>query len=164
MLNQDRLRDESGSSAIEFALVAPMVIALLFGTVEVGAMEMMSVNLDAAVTKAARLIRTGNAARAGSGQAFASQICASMSDTAANCTARLAFSVSKFTTFANAAQAAAAVPNGSFDAGGPGDIILIKATYTWPMILPLYGGEFTSSGASRAVLSAGTAFKNEPYQ
>jgi Flp pilus assembly protein TadG len=148
---------------MEFALLAPMLIALLFGTVEIGVMEMMSTNLDAAVLVAARMIRTGDANRATTASGFVSQVCANMSDSLANCTARLAVSVSTFSSFASVQQAATSAPDGSFNGGGPGDIILVKATYAWPLILPFYSGGFQSQGPTKAILSTSTTFKNEPY-
>jgi uncharacterized membrane protein len=109
------------------------------------------------------MIRTGDPNRATSAPTFAAQVCASMADSAANCAARLAVSVGKFSSFGSVSQAASSAPNGAFDGGGPGDIILVKATYAWPLILPMYGGGFTTQGATQAVLSASTTFKNEPY-
>lgn len=164
MLNLVQIaKDDRGGPAIEFALIAPMVIALLFATVEVGAMEMMSTNLDAAVTAAARMIRTGDANRATSASTFAAQVCANMADSAAHCANRLAISVTKFSSFSSVGAAATSAPDGTFNGGGPGDIIVVKATYAWPLILPMYGGGFTTQGATKAILSSSTAFKNEPY-
>ena len=42
-------RSEDGATAIEFAFVAPMLIALFIATIQIGVLELMSANLDAAV-------------------------------------------------------------------------------------------------------------------
>jgi Flp pilus assembly protein TadG len=157
-------RDDCGAAAIEFAFVAPMVIVLVIATIEVGIMEIMSSNLDAAVMVAARKIRTGAADRPTTSAAFADMICANMVDSSANCHSRLATSVQKTTDFATATTLAAVKPSGQYDAGGPGDVILIEATYSWPLILPMYAGNFQLAGPSQALVDARATFRNEPYQ
>lgn len=156
-------RDQRGAAAVEFAFVAPMVIVLLVATIEIGVMEVMSNNLDAAVMVAARKIRTGASDRPTSNTAFVNMICANMVDSAANCRARLATSVQKVSSFANAQSAVAATPSGQFDAGGAGDIIVIEATYTWPLVLPMYAGSFQLAGPNQARLDTRATFRNEPY-
>ena len=164
MLNHVLFRNDDGASAVEFALVAPMVIALMFATIEIGAMEMMSGNLDASIISAARMIRVGDPNRATSEAAFANQVCANIADSSANCAARLAVSVVTYPTFAAVGQAATSTPDGTFDVSSAGQIVLVKATYTWPLVLPLYLGGFKTTGANQAVLSTSTIFKTEPYQ
>lgn len=156
-------RDERGATAIEFAFIAPLLIVLLIATVEVGLMELMSSNLDAAVIVATRKIRTGATDRPTSSAAFADQVCATMIDSLATCRSRLAASVQKATDFTSAQTAAEAKPAGQFDAGGPGDVIVVNVTYTWPLILPMYAGNFRLSGPSQAVLDTRAAFRNEPF-
>lgn len=157
-------RNERGSAAIEFAFAAPIVIALLFATIEIGAVELMSSNLDAAMLSAARKIRTGSTDRPTSNAELTTMICARMADSAANCRQRLKTQVLTFTTFSAAQAAATSAPAGQFNAGGPGDIVFVNATYDWPLVLPMYGGGFRQSGPGQARLDARIAFRNEPYQ
>lgn len=163
MLGRAFSKDDRGATAIELAFVAPMFIALLVATIEIGVLEVMSSNLDAAVMTAARKIRTGASDRPASGADFAALVCSNMVDAAADCRSRLAFSVQKVADFASAQSAADAKPSGQFDAGGPGDIILVRATYRWPLILPMYAGNFQLAGPNEAQLDARAAFRNEPY-
>jgi len=156
-------RDERGATAIEFAFVAPLVITLLVASIEVGLLEMMSSNLDAAVMVTARKIRTGAADRPTTSAEFADMICANMVDSSADCHSRLTTSVQKAPDFATAQPLANAAPAGQFDAGGPSDVIIIEATYRWPLILPMYAGNFTLAGPDHALLDARAAFRNEPY-
>lgn len=148
---------------MEFALLAPMFIAILIATIEIGLLEVMSSNLDAAVMVAARQIRTGASDRPTSGTEFAALICANMVDDPTACRSRLAISVQKMSDFATAQSAADATPTGQFDAGGPGDIVLVRATYRWPLVLPMYSGNFQLAGPTEALLDARAAFRNEPY-
>ena len=54
-------RNSDGISAIEFALVGPIVIALLVGIMQTGVVFLYQQLLQTATTQAARLIMTGQA-------------------------------------------------------------------------------------------------------
>lgn len=155
--------NDQGATAIEFAFVAPMVIALLIATVEIGVLEVMSTNLDSAVMSTARKIRTGATDRPTSSSEFTDQVCAQMIDDRDACRSRLAVSVQTVATFAGAQSAADAAPAGQFDAGDPGEIVLVRATYRWPLMLPMYAGNFQMAGPDHALLDARATFRNEPY-
>lgn len=163
MLDRIFTKDDRGATAMEFALIAPMFIAILVATIEVGVLEVMSSNLDSAVMTASRKIRTGESDRPSSSAEFTNLICASMIDDPNDCRSRLAISVQKMADFSSAQTAADAAPAGQFDAGGPGDIILVRATYRWPLILPMYAGNFQLAGPNEALLDARATFRNEPY-
>lgn len=59
------LKDRSGATAIEFAIVAPVFFALTFATFEVGWYYFVSSSVDAAAVESARYIRTGQAYKDG---------------------------------------------------------------------------------------------------
>jgi Flp pilus assembly protein TadG len=163
VLGRDFSRDERGATAVEMAFVAPIVIALMVATIEIGALEVVSTNLDSAVLVATRKIRTGAADRPTSAQGFVDAVCANMSDNAATCRSRLSISVQKVASFAGAPAAATATPAGQFDASGPGDIVVVQAVYRFPLVLPMYAGGFQLAGPNEAQLDARAAFRNEPY-
>lgn len=148
---------------MELALVAPLFITLLLGTIQVGVLELLATNLDVAVMRTARLIRTGSASRPTSAGAFKAAICSAMIDKPEDCQSRLAISVQKVTDFGAAGALADAAPGGQFDTGGPGEIILVRASYRWPLILPMYAGGFKLAEPTVALLDARAAFRNEPY-
>lgn len=52
-------RDRRGASAVEFALIAPMLIALIFGTIEVGWTMVQTIMLDRALDTTVRSLRIG---------------------------------------------------------------------------------------------------------
>src|SRR6266581_1507167 len=60
VLNRFR-RNRRGSTVVEFALVAPMFIALLFAIIETALMFFASQVLETALQDSARLIMTGQA-------------------------------------------------------------------------------------------------------
>lgn len=157
-------RDERGATALEFALVAPLLFFSLFSIVEIGVMGMMSSGLDNAMIEASRRIRTGRDDGATSASTFKSQICTNLGGAVNSCMGRLTVSVQKFPKFYDANQVATAPPGGQFDKGGPGDIVLVKADYRWPLMTPFLASAFNGSGPMEVTLSSRTAFKNEPYQ
>jgi Flp pilus assembly protein TadG len=157
-------RDDRGATAIEFAFVAPLAILILVATVEIGVMEIMSSNLDAAVLGAARKIRTGATDRPASSADFITMVCAQMAESPQDCRSRLSISVQKVADFASAQSVVGATPNGQFNAGGPGDIVIVAATYSWPLVLPGYAGTFKLASPYQALLDTRATFRNEPYQ
>lgn len=162
MRNKLPLSDERGSTAIEFAFVFPVVLMILFATIEVGVLGLMSNAFDTAVSYGARSIRTGQSDGPASASAFKDSICARLPIPLDDCRNRLAISVRQFATFQALSDAAASTPDGSFNKGAAGEIILVKAAYRWPMITP----NFTMGVANRpseVVMDVRTAFKNEPY-
>ncbi|ACG78022.1 conserved hypothetical protein [Phenylobacterium zucineum HLK1] len=156
--------DVRGGAAIEFALISPLLIFLIFATIEMAVMAMMSAGLDNAVATTARMIRTGQDDGPASAADFEALICRNLVSDNAGCRDKLQVSVQRFSRFAEAAASADAPPDGAFNKGVAGDIILVRATYRWPMIVP----NFTLSGGAprpgEVMLDARTVFKNEPYE
>jgi Flp pilus assembly protein TadG len=154
---------DQGATAIEFAFIAPMLIALIFATIEIGALGVMSTNLDSSLAATTRTIRVGDPARPTSNSAFVDAVCANMIDSLNTCRSRLTTSVKTYASFA-AASLDTSAPAGQFNSGGAGDIVIVKATYLWPLILPLYAGNFQLAGPTQALLSSSATFRNEPYE
>jgi Flp pilus assembly protein TadG len=157
------VRDQAGSTAVEFALVLPLLIGVIIGTVETGLVGLVSNNLDNAVQTAARAIRVGAANAPTSASEFKTAVCNGMFEGQTACQAKLAVSVRKFASFAAAQAAASDAPGGEFDKGGASDVILVKATYQWPFFLPFFTLGAQQSGPTTLVLDARTTFKNEPF-
>ncbi|MBL8770245.1 MAG: pilus assembly protein [Phenylobacterium sp.] len=157
-------RDERGATAIEFAFVAPILFFALLSLIEIGMLGMMSSGLDNAVIDTARRIRTGRDDMASSANDFKSQICTKLGGDSSSCMSRLTISVQKFPKFYDANQVSAAQPAGQFDPGGPGDIVLIKANYRWPLMTPFLATAFDRSGPFEVTIASRAAFKNEPYE
>lgn len=156
-------RDENGATAIEFAFVAPVLFFALLSLVELGVLGMMIMSVDAAVLDAARRIRTGRDDAASSAQGFEDQICAKIGGSLQNCRERLVIGVSRFDRFADANAVAAQPPDGNFNRGGAGDIIIVKANYTWPLLTPFLAN-MERQGPTSVIIPARAAFKNEPYE
>lgn len=157
-------RDESGSAAIEFALISPVLFFALFSLLEIGVLGMMTSGLDNAVLETSRRIRTGRDDAADSASAFKDQICDRLGGAAVSCRERLVVSVQKFSAFSSAAAAADAQPLGQFDKGGPSDIILVKANYKWPLMTPFLTAAYNRDGPLDVTIASRVAFKNEPFE
>jgi Flp pilus assembly protein TadG len=157
-------RDESGSAAIEFALISPVLFFALFSLLEIGVLGMMTSSLDNAVLESARRIRTGRDDAADSASSFEDQICGRLGGAAVSCRERLVVSVQKFSAFSSAAAANDAQPLGQFDKGGPSDIILVKVNYKWPLMTPFLATAYNRAGPLDVTIASRVAFKNEPFE
>lgn len=156
-------RNADGATAMEFALVAPVLFFTLLSVIEIGMLVMASSNLDHAVAQVARAIRTGRAEAPASAGAFETQVCAVMGGDAGDCRDRLVASVQTFSRFADANAFASAQPAGQFDKGGAEDIVVVKANYKWPLITPLVA-VYDRTGPLEVTLASRLMFKNEPYE
>jgi hypothetical protein len=51
-----------------------------------------------------------------------------------------------------------------YSPGGPGDIVLVKLSYQWPLFVTGLGFNITTPNCTgKRLLVAAAAFKNEPY-
>lgn len=157
-------RDEGGATAVEFALVAPILIFALLSLVEIAMMAMITSGLDNAVVESARRIRTNRDDVATSAADFTNQICGQLGGDMTTCRSRLTIGVLKFSKFLDASSLANSPPDGTFDKGAAGDIIIVKVDYQWPLMTPFLATAFERSGPLTVTLGSRLTFKNEPYQ
>lgn len=158
------LRDKRGGTGIEFALIAPVLFLMLLSLVEIGVLGMTTAGLDNAVVDVAREIRTGQDTMPTSATEFEDAVCARIVNVVPDCAGRITVGVRKFSTFAAANATTASAPAGEYDPGGPGDIILVKADYRWPLITPFPTALGNSSTLTEVTIASRAAFKNEPYE
>jgi Flp pilus assembly protein TadG len=161
--------DDGGAAVLEFALIMPLLFGLLLATLEIGVLEMMSANFHDAVLSAARHVRTGQADGTASAQDFKRLVCAGMVGDAEDCRQRLRINVARHSGFAAAGAKQDRFPgpqdlDDSFDRGAPGDIILVNATYRWPLLTPFTGEAFPRTDDGNVLMTARLIFRNEPYR
>ena len=54
--------------------------------------------------------------------------------------------------------------NFCWDPGGAGSIVLVRAYYTWPLIVPVLNASLKTTGAgNNRLITSATSFRNEPY-
>lgn len=162
------LRSERGTTAIEFGILALPFFALLVAILETGLVLLAQEVLQTATSRAARLIMTGQAQDKGYNAAKFKQAVCDQASVLMSCSG-ISVNVQTFASFSSVTRLNP-LHNGAFDpslvqydAGGPGDIVLVQVFYQWPLVLgPLsFSLSNTSSGGR---LMVGTAvFRNEPY-
>lgn len=162
-------RNSDGISAIEFALVGPIVIALIVAILQTGVVFLYQQVLQTATTQAARLIMTGQAQTENLSSAqFVADVC---SDGGAmfNCS-NLSANVQQFNSFSSMSQSnpissgGTFTPSNNFDMGGPGDIVLVQVFYQLPVSGGPLGFTLANTTNGNAVLIGTAVFRNEPYQ
>ncbi len=161
------VRQQDGEAAVEFALVAAPFLALIFAILETAFVFFSGQVLETAVADASRLILTGQAQTQGMSQStFKDAVCARIYGLF-DCQSGVYVDVKTFSSFCQC-RAAAPVDSGgnlqtSFDynPGGPGDIVVVRLFYQWPVYVSLLGLSNLTGGKRLMVATA--AFRNEPY-
>jgi Flp pilus assembly protein TadG len=179
-----RLRnDKRGSTAIEFAFIAPSFFLLLMGTFDLGYREFIYATLQGEVQKAARdgTLEGGAAAITALNVRIEDRVRPIVSNAYP-----FVFERKKYSSFTRAGQAENFTDgnangtretgecfqdenaNGIWDAvggvnnsqGGSDDIVQLKVTVTYPRLIPMYG----MAGWSRdQTLSATQVLRNQPF-
>jgi hypothetical protein len=52
----------------------------------------------------------------------------------------------------------------TYTPGGPGDIVVVRLLYQWPVYVSLLGLNFSDMAGGKRLIMATAAFRNEPYQ
>ena len=168
-------RAKGGAAAVEFALIAPLFLALLFSILEAGYFFFVSSAVDQAAARAARLIRTGQAQSATtpiSRQAFFDEIC-DVVQHFGDCASRLTVDVARYTDFATlAADLAAPVCRDADDAavdalpyavGAQREIVRVRICFLHKSINPGLGLDLSQAPDGSRKLISVTIFRNEPF-
>lgn len=158
------LKDERGGSALEFALLAPILVFAIVATLQIGIMGFTMAALNDAVLDASRQIRTGRPDGPADLGAFKTLVCDEFAIGGSDCSQRLTVSVLQVVRFSDLAARLDDKLLNDFDKGEPGDIILVRVNYRMPLIVPIIAMRNGSARAFEAVLDSRTTFKNEPYE
>ena len=165
------LGQQDGAAAVEFALVAAPFLALVFAIMETALVFFAGQTLETAAADSARLIMTGQAQTQGFNQAqFKTAVCGKMYGFF-NCNAGLFVDVKKYTSFASIDNSKLPLDaNGNlqtdtfgYQTGGPGDIVVVRLMYQWPVYVSLLGLNLSDMTGGKRLLMSTTAFRNEPY-
>jgi Flp pilus assembly pilin Flp len=169
-------QDKRGAAAVEFAIVAPVFLALLFSIFEAAYYFFVSAAVDQATQRAARLVRTGqvqSTASPISRDAFFQQIC-DVVQHFGNCDQKLTVDVQRFDNFSALAAdlgqptcrdadpaVVGAIP---YSAGAARDIVRVRVCYLHKSINPALGLNLaTAPDGSRKMFSV-AIFRNEPFE
>ena len=162
-------RNQRGSAAVEFALVAPLFFALLFAIIETGMVFFASQSLETAVQDSARMILTGQAQTANLTKiTFKKNVVCAHVNVLFDCANGVYVDVQSYSSFSNVSISdpltnGTFVDNTQYNPGGPGDIVVVRLFYQWPLFVTGLGYNIANVSGSKRLLSATAAFKNEPY-
>lgn len=166
------IRQQSGAATVEFAMVAAPFLALVFAIMETAIVFFGGQTLETAAADSARLIMTGQAQAQGfDQQQFKNAVCAKIFGLF-NCQGGLYVDVKTYTSFANINNSQLPLDaNGNlqtssfgYQPGGPGDIVVVRLMYQWPVYVSLLGLNLSDSAGNKRLLMSTIAFRNEPYQ
>ena len=169
-------RDKGGAAALEFAIVAPVFLLLLFSIFEAGWFFFANSTVDQATARASRLIRTGQVQSTTTpiNQAtFFNEIC-KVTQLLGPCAQRLTVDVQRFNDFAALAAdlsqptcrdatpaQVAAIP---YSAGAQRDIVRVRVCYLHKSINPALGLKLGKTPDGMRKMYSVSIFRNEPFQ
>jgi Flp pilus assembly protein TadG len=161
-----------GSAAVEFAMVAPMFFLLLFAILETALVFFAGQILEIGAQDSARLMFTNQSQGTLDASAFRTNLCNRIV-VLMNCEV-LSIDVKRFPAFSTITPADLADPivsgrfvnNFTYPDTFPGDTVVIRAFYQWPLFVTQLGYDMSNidrgSGASKKLLTATVAFRVEP--
>ena len=176
-------RDKTGATAVEFALLGIPFMALLFGIVEISILFFITSTVHHAVAEVAREIRTGEFQLSGGGAGeFKAAICSAMS-TVGNCDnlrvdvissasgkfSALALPASPTSCSGTPAEVKAceasdpAMPADQYENTEGGDVVIVRVQYVHHLSVPNALTRLSNAAGNTHVITATTAFKNEPF-
>jgi Flp pilus assembly protein TadG len=162
-------RNRRGTAAVEFALVAPIFFGLLFAIMELALVFFASQILETVTQDSARMIMTGQAQTASYTQAQFKNLVCSKITVMFDCVNGVSIDVQSYKTFATVDisdpidSGKNFVPPNNYLPGGPGDIVVVRLFYKWPLFVTGLGFNLSNIGSNKRLLTATAAFQNEPY-
>ena len=163
------VRQQDGSSAVEFSLIAAPFLALLFAIIETAMVFFAGQTMEAAVASSSRLIMTGEAQTKGFSAAdFKTQVCNRIYGLF-DCSAGMYVDVKSYSSFTSI-NTAPPVVNKNFNTtmsyvpGAVGDIVVVSLYYQWPIYVSMLGNNLENLNGGNRLLTATAVFRVEPYK
>jgi Flp pilus assembly protein TadG len=160
---------QQGTTAIEFALIAPVFIALLVAIFETTLFLFAQANLQNAATQAGRLFMTGQAQNGNMTQSQLQSTVCPMVQMIFNC-GNLVIVVQSYASYSSASTSAPQLYNsngtlssGTFSPGSPGDLMVVQIAYPWSLVTGPLGFTLANQSNGTAEIMGVTAFRVEPY-
>ncbi len=163
------VKRQDGATTVEFAMVAVPFLALMFAIIETSLVFFAGQTLETAVADSARLVMTGQAQNGAFNQAkFKEEVCKRIHGLF-NCASGMMIDVRTYNNFAAINNSLPVDANGNlinnfaYSPGGPGDIVVVRLMYQWPVFVPTLGLDVSNMAGNKRLLVATAAFRNEPY-
>jgi Flp pilus assembly protein TadG len=164
------IRQNDGAAAVEFGLVAAPFLALVFAIIETAVVFFAGQTLETAAADSARLVMTGQAQKQGFDQAkFKTEVCKRIFGLF-NCSAGVQVDVRTYASFGSVNLSKPIDKSGNlvndftYNPGGPGDIVVVRLLYQYPVYVSLLGLNLADMAGGKRLIVATAAFRNEPYQ
>lgn len=164
------LKDRRGATAVEFALVAPLLIALIFASIEAGWTMLQTIMLDRALDRTVRMLRIGQIPNP-TQESVRAVVCQDAM-VLANCDTSLTLEFVKINNGSGYPSDSARCINRStpirpvlqFDPGSRTDTVFVRACFVVSPLTPALGLGLAlpkdETGALRIIAKSG--FVNEP--
>jgi Flp pilus assembly protein TadG len=165
------LRREDGAAAVEFGLILLPFVALMFAVIETALVFFADQTLETAVADSARLIMTGQAQNGSLDKTtFKNAVCSRIYGLF-DCQNGVYVDVQTYSSFGGISYTPPLDAHGNlvttgfdYQPGGPGDIVVVRLFYQWPIYVSLMNlGNLSNMAGNKRLLVATAAFRNEPY-
>jgi Flp pilus assembly protein TadG len=168
---------KDGTALVEFAIVSPIFLMMMFSLFEVGWFYYVNSIVDASVSDASRLIETGQIQKSGVSDAqkkvaVFNAVCNILKNFG-DCDQRLTVDVQTFASFAalDAASDSAVCADASdadlatiqFDPGSDLAIVRVRICFLYSTVNPAIGVNLSEPGSGQRRLVTQAIFRNEPY-
>ena len=159
--------EESGATAVEFAIIAFPFFLLIFAIIESSIMFFAGQYFESAVDDTARLLRTGQLGSTATNADFRTELCNRLT-VMLDCN-EVATDVQVAGTFdlledpPEPDPVTGDLPADSFDRPGPDLILQVSASYKWPIYTNFAAPLMHSEGSNFALLRVTSVMRTEPY-
>lgn len=164
------LRHEAGSTAVEFALIAPVFLLLVMAIMQMALVLFAGQHLENATATLGRLVRTGQAQEMKLTPAtFRNVLCEEMEPLLPCDSDNLYVDIQTLPDFGTVPldlpvdTEGEFTGTGLFQLGGAGQIVIVRTFYRYPVFIPLIGEELANLGNGKRLLSSAAVFRNEPF-
>jgi len=165
------IADRKGAAAVEFALVALPFIALLLALIQTFLVFFAQQHLESVAAASSRIILTGQAqAQSLTQSQYAQTVCSNVA---------ILFDCNKLMIDVEVADSWGAANTGTpaltfdgqgkvtntwkYDPGKPGDIVVMRVMYQWPVFLGPLGFNLANLANGNRLMVSSVAFMNEAY-
>jgi Flp pilus assembly protein TadG len=163
-------RDQSGATAVEFAIIAPLFFFLMFVIAETALVFIAEQVMDNAVFESARLVRTGQVQKGSMTKAdFKADLCGRMSVFVDCDSSDFYLDVKCSDSFADMEPDPPLKEDETFEAdgdyqfGGQSQIVIVRAYYQWPTNKIFGSLSLGNLANGKRMIGSFAAFRNEPF-
>jgi len=165
-------RSGDGTTAVEFALIAPAFVAVLIAILQMASFLFAQQALQTAAVAAGRLILTGQVQNANLSQTqFTTNDVCPLLPTLFTCS-NLYVNVQSYANFGSASTTIPSLSissggtistTGAYSLGGPGEVMVLQLVYPWRIISGPLGALLPNFSNGYTEIMGITAFRVEPY-